>query len=393
MEVNDELITDIPRISDNFNDYFSNIAENILKSSKHKIGKTFDKYLSIPLNNYFVFEPCVTKATGPNGIPTKLLQMIGNIVCTPLSKIYNISVLGGCHPNKLKFVNVVPIFKKGSRLSISNYRPISLLSNLNKIFEKIMYKRIYSFLEKYGCLYELQFGFRAKHSTVHTLINITEKIRSALDNNKVACGIFIDLQKAFDTINHEILLTKLDYYGFRGNIKNWFRSYLYERKQNVIINGFKSKSSIIKHGVPQGSVLGPVLFLLYINDLHKCIKHSTTYHFADDTNLLNITPDYKTLQREINQDLHHLHEWLVANKISLNNDKTELIFFHKVRSVIPIDIKIKLNGKTLYPSHKIKYLGIYLDEILSGIPHCEELLKKLQGKWNALKSKTLRSSK
>ena len=286
-------------------------------------------------------------------------------------------MLGGCHPNKLKFVNVVPIFKKGSRLSISNYRPISLLSNLNKIFEKIMYKRIYSFLEKYECLYELQFGFRAKHSTVHTLINITEKIRSALDNNKVACGIFIDLQKAFDTVNNEILLTKLDYYGFRGNIKNWFRSYLYERKQNVIINGFKSKSSIIKHGVPQGSVLGPVLFLLYINDLHKYIKHSTTYHFADDTNLLNITPDYKTLQREINQDLHLLHEWLVANKISLNKDKTELIFFHKVRSVIPIDIKIKLNGKTLYPSRKIKYLGIYLDETVSGIPHCEELLKKL----------------
>ena len=143
----------------------------------------------------------------------------------------------------------------------------------------------------------------------------------------MACGIFIDLQKAFGTINHEILLTKLDDYGFRGNIKNWFRSYLYERKQNVIINGFKSKGNIIKHGVPQGSVLGPVLFLLHINDLHKYIKHSTTYHFADDTNLLNITPDYKTLQLEINQDLHLLHEWLVANKISFNKDKTELIFF------------------------------------------------------------------
>ena len=125
-------------------------------------------------------------------------------------------MLGGCHPNKLKFVNVVPIFKKGSRLSISNYRPISLLSNLNKMFEKIMYKRIYSFLEKYGCLYEVQFGFRAKHSTVHTLINITEEIRSALDNNKVACGIFIDLQKAFDTIKHEILLTNLIIMGLEG---------------------------------------------------------------------------------------------------------------------------------------------------------------------------------
>ena len=275
LEINDELITDIPKISENFNNYFSNIAENILNSSKHKLGKTFDKYLVNPLNNSFVFEPCdpgevsilinqlnVNKASGPNGIPTKILQMINNVVSIPLSKIFNMSVPEGTHPTKLKFVNVVPIFKKGSRLLISNYRPISLLSNLNKIFEKIMYKRIYSFLEKYKCLYDLQFGFRAKHSTVHTMINITEKIRSALDNNKVACGIFIDLQKAFDTVNHEILLKKLDYYGFRGKINDWFRSYLHERSQNVIINGFTSKSCVINYGVPQGSVLGPILFLL-----------------------------------------------------------------------------------------------------------------------------------
>ena len=134
--------------------------------------------------------------------------MISNIICVPLSKIYNIPIPTGTRPDKFKNANVIPIFKKGSRLIIANYRPISLLSNVNKIFEKIMYKRIYEFLEKHNILYDLQFGFRAKHSTTHALINITEKIRSALDNGKVACGFFIDLQKAFDTVNHDILLKK-----------------------------------------------------------------------------------------------------------------------------------------------------------------------------------------
>ena len=135
--------------------------------------------------------------------------------------------------------------------------------------------------------------FRSKHSTAHALINITEKIKSALDQNKVSCGIFIDLQKAFDTVNHEILLHKLNYYGFRGLVNDWFRSYLHEKKQKICINGYESELKTLCHGVPQGSVLGPLLFLLYINDLHKCINHCSTFHFADDTNLLSICENYK----------------------------------------------------------------------------------------------------
>ena len=219
-----------------------------------------------------------------------------------------------------------------------------------------MYKRIYAFLEKHNILYDLQFGFRAKHSTTHALINITEKIRSALDSGKVACGIFIDLQKAFDTVNHDILLKKMNHYGFRGKINEWVRSYLCERNQKVTINGISSESRVIHHGVPQGSVLGPILFLLYINDLHNCIKHSTTFHFADDTNLLNISCNYKTLKKEVNKDLKLLVQWLRANKISLNNDKTEMVYFHKVNNTIPTDNKIKLNGKKLYPSKNIYIL-------------------------------------
>ena len=146
--------------------------------------------------------------------------------------------MSGTHPEKLKFVNAVPVHKKGSRILLSNYRPISLLSNLNKIFEKIIFNRLYQFLEKYNCIYELQFGFRSKHSTIHALINITERIREALDNNKLASGIFVDLQKAFDTVNHNILIKKLEYYGIRGSINERFKEYLYKRKQTVIIKGF-----------------------------------------------------------------------------------------------------------------------------------------------------------
>ena len=204
----------------------------------------------------------------------------------------------------LKTSKLSPVFKKDSKLDYSNYRPISLLSNIEKKLEKLMYKRLYTFLNNNN-IYNLQFGFRQQYSTSHVLINITEIIRKALDDGNIGCGVFVDLQKAFDTVDHQILLAKLSHYGICGVSNDWFKSYLSNRSQYVSINGYDSGLAAINCGVPQGSVLGPLLFLLYINDLNQAIKFCKVHHFADDTNLLCLSNSIKKLNKLVNADLKY----------------------------------------------------------------------------------------
>ena len=387
---NGSSITDPTIIANKFNSYFTSIANDI-QSKIHSSHTNFVKYLKEPnIYNFFIsptsqFEVFniisnlkSSKASGPNSIPTVILKQFNNEISYVLSNLFNLSFSTGVFPDVLKISSVLPLFKKDSKLLCGNYRPISLLSNISKILEKLMYSRLYGFLNIYNCLNELQFGFRAGNSTAHALLSITEKIRNALDNDQFACGVFIDLRKAFDTVDHEILIKKLEHYGARGIPKHWFCSYLNNRKQFVSINGFKSSLESISCGVPQGSVLGPLLFLIYINDLSCSIKYSTVYHFADDTNLLCINKSLKSLCNKINYDLKKLTDWLNGNRISLNTDKTEFVIFRKPRKKINFNnVKIKLNGKRLSPSSHIKYLGILIDENLSWNFHITELCKKL----------------
>ena len=386
----DHILTDPIAISNSFNDYFTSIADKILNKRKYNGTKSYRDFLSNRLLEDFIFKNCdeneiksiissldTSKSSGPNSIPTCILHLLKDHICAPLHKIFNLSLSSGQHPDILKISKTIPIYKKGSRLLVSNYRPISLLSNLNKILEKIVHSRVYEFLEHFQCIYSLQFGFRKKHSTNHALIDITETIRQALDKKKHVCGVFVDLQKAFDTVNHDILISKLEHYGIRGTANNWFTSYLKNRSQFVSILGFDSCSKPINHGVPQGSVLGPLLFLIYINDLQYAIKNSKVFHFADDTNLLNISDSPKLMQKLVNADLKILYHWLLANKISLNCSKTEIIFFRKPGEREP-NIKIKMNGHRIIPSNYIKYLGVYLDKNLNGGFHCQDLTKKLK---------------
>ena len=229
----------------------------------------------------------------------------------------------GVFASVLKTAEVVSVFKKDSKLNYSNYHPISLLSNIEKILEKLMYKRLYTFLNDNTIIYDLQFGFRQQYSTFHTLTNITEKIRKALDDENIGCGVFADLQKAFYTVEHQILLAD----GICGVSNDWFKSYLSNRNQYVSINGYESGLIAINCGVPQGSVLGPLLFLLYINDLNQAIKFCKVHHFADDTNIVCLSNSIKKLNELVTADLKHLLNWLNANKISLNVNKTEITIF------------------------------------------------------------------
>ena len=322
-----------------------------------------------------------SKKTGPNSLPQTLLKSIKKHISTPLSNLFNMSFSSGECPSFLKISSVIPIYKKDSKLIVANYRPISLLSNINKILEKLMFNRLYSFLEANKCIYELQFGFRQKHSTNHALLNMTQQIKEAIDSGNLAVGVFVDFQKAFDTVNHKILLNKLEHYGVRGLANQWFSSYLANRQQYVSINGVKSKTKPILHGVPQGSVLGPLLFLVYINDLNTCIHNSTTRHFADDTNLMYIVdyskPRNRNPLRKLNVDLKSLNQWLIANKISLNATKTELIYFRNARTPIP-STALKLNGVKLEQTNQVKYVGITFDEYITFKRHITLLNSKLK---------------
>ena len=240
-----------------------------------------------------------------------------------------------------------------------------------------MYKRIYSFLEKHKVLYKLQFGFRSGHSTSHALISLTELIKKSLDKGEYSCGVFIDLQKAFDTVDHEILLSKLSLIGIRGIANKWVESFLTNRKQFVHFSGISSPNNVIKCGVPQGSTLGPLLFLIYINDLHKIFENSTVHHFADDTNLLFSNKKLSTIETVINYELKLLVNWLNCNKLSLNTSKTEVILFKPLKQKEKIEISIKLKGKKLQLKKYVTYLGVIIDDCLLWEEQIESLCLKL----------------
>ena len=227
-----------------------------------------------------------------------------------------------------------------------------------------MYNRLDNFLSTSEIIYKFQFGFRKQYSTNHALLSIVEQIRTALDNNRFSCGVFIDLEKVLDTVNHQILLTKLYHYGIRGVANKWFYSYLTSRYQKVSLSGESSKRLPITCGVPQGSILGPFLFLLYIIDMHLCVKSSTIHHFADDTNLLYSWKSLTVLRKSINKDLELLYDWLCANRLSLNTGKTEFILFRPQRYKITERVTLKMHHSKLFESPKIKYLCLILDNKL-----------------------------
>ena len=315
-------------------------------------------------------------ATGWDEINATFLKTSLNYIRDPLCHVCNMSLEEGIFPSKLKIANVLPLFKAEEPSHFNNYRPVSLLCILSKVFEKIMYNRVSDFINKLEILYKFQFGFRKKHSTYLAHLILMDKITKSLDNGDKVIGIYLDFSKAFDTVNHDILLQKLYYYGIRGNAYEWFKSYLTDRVQYVTYNGVQSSPKKIQCGVPQGSILGPLLFLLYINDLPNVCANTMPFLFADDTNLFISGKNSHELYEAANNDLNAISEWLQVNRLSLNVKKTHYMLFSSTK-IMSTNAELKIEGEAISEVTKTKFLGVIIDNRLNWQHHISYISCKI----------------
>ena len=277
----------------------------------------------------------------------------------------------------MKMAKVIPLFKSADSSLFNNYRPISILSVFSKLYERLFYNRLIDFLNQENILYKNQFGFRKAHSTQLALILLLDKITSALEDGKYVIGEFLNFSKVFDTVNHTILLQKLAHYGIRGLANDWICSYLNNRSQFVSYDGINSDKQIIKCGVPQGSILGPLLFLVYINDLASVSNQLFMYMFADDTNVFAVDNNIQTLETTLNHELSLLCNWLKANKLSLNVNKTHYMIFSPTRKKIHVSINLTIDNNAIEKVKQTKFLGVILDDELTWKPHINYVKGKL----------------
>ena len=295
-----------------------------------------------------------------------------------LAHTCNLSFGTGVFPCELKIPNVVPIFKANDEI-FSYYRPVSVLPVFSKLIERLMYNRLIHYINENKLLYRYQFGFQTGKSTHMALIVLLDKMSEALERGECVIGVFLDFSKAFHTADHSILLKKMHKYGIQGLALCWFEDYLYNRKQYVTYNSYKSNYELIKCGVPQGSILGPLLFLLYSDDLSSVSETCFSILFADDTSMFITGRNVYELCNQLNVDLFRVHEWLHCNKLYLNVLKTHYMIFTP-RNKIVHDISIIIDSKKISRVYATKFLGVQIDSQLRWKMHinciCEKLLIK-----------------
>ena len=322
-----------------------------------------------------VIDSLKNKNNNIHEISTSIIKDNKNKLAIPISILFNQSINSGQFPQCLKHATVIPIHKKGPKDDITNYRPISLLSTFSKIFEKLMKHSLIDFLESKNILNSRQFGFRAGKNTFTALKILTEEIYTSLDSQHLLLSIFIDFTKAFDTVNHDILLRKLRHYGIRGTINDWFKDYLLNRTQSIKLLNDTSTPLSIHYGVLQGSVLGPILFLIYINDITFIFNKLNTILFADDSTLYITDKNPINMIHTANSELRILQKWCLSNRLIINLSKTfYMIFTNKPLNILP---PLLFNDNIINKTDTHTLLGITLDEKMTFIPHITNLMLKL----------------
>ena len=363
-------IPNLPKVfdtgSESFKEYY--IAKGVVPKSQ-KIFRVSEEFVYKEL-----CELNISKATGIDGFKPKFLKDGADVIKGPVTHIINLSLESGVVPNGLKSAIVKPLYKKGSRLDVGNYRPVSILPTISKIMERAVYLQMEKHLKDKNILYEFQSGFRASYSTDTCLINLQDGIRIDISQGKYVGMVLMDLQKAFDTVDHDILLEKLDSMGFDNH--KWFESYLKGRKQMVVANDVSSETGTVTCGVPQGSILGPLLFLCYVNDMPISVKCKLLL-YADDSALIISGFDPEKIAEELSRELESCRQWLIDNKLSLHLGKTEAILFGSKRKLKRVNsFAVKCGDIKIANVNRVKYLGLQIDNDLSGTSVIEEITNK-----------------
>lgn len=380
---NNTLITEPNQIANLFNTHYTHIGPNLANDIDNVTGNAAEYLQSNNFPNTLFFEPCTPEeiinvikclkpktSCGYDDISPKLVKQVADPISIPLSNIANISMQTGSFPSQMKLAKVIPMYKNGDREQFVNYRPISLLPTFSKILEKIIHKRLLGYLTHHNILNTSQYGFQQNSSTEQAILELQDRIVKSTAKNKFSLGLSIDLSKAFDTLDYNILITKLKYIGIRGITLDWFKSYLTSRKQFVKINSIHSSCQNITCGVPQGSILGPILFLIYVNDLTAALTSSVAILFADDTTLLIENANLNTLIHHANIEIASIYRWFCLNKLSINHNKTNFVLFHSKNKPISENIShILLNDRQIQKVPFMKFLGVYFDSNLTWKVH------------------------